>query len=102
MRLALLEPNHLVLDRGAIAWPPAQNRAGINRRLGKIFFDDRMTFGGGMGDEAIDLRAEDRLGQKGKGLGVGIAALAFEHFQIDRAAIEPWRGAGFETTKAKT
>ena len=33
MCLALLEPNHLVLDRRAIAWPPTRNRAGIDRRL---------------------------------------------------------------------
>jgi hypothetical protein len=40
MRFALLEANHLVFDRGAIAWPPARNRAGIDRRLAKIPFDD--------------------------------------------------------------
>ena len=102
MRLALLEPHHLVFDRGAIAGPPAGNRAGIDRRCAEIFFDNCMALWSRVGDEAVDLRAEDRLGQKGKGLGFGIAALAFEHVPIDRAAIEPWRSSGFETAKAKT
>ncbi len=102
MRLALLEAHHLVFDRWAIAWPPAGNRAGIDRRAPEIFFDDCVTLWGRVGDEAIDLRREDRPGQKGKRLWLGIAALAFEHVELDRAAIEPWRRSGLETPETKT
>ena len=56
MRLALLESDDLVFDRGAIARATARNRAGIDRRMAEIVRDDRMTFRRRMGDEAIDLR----------------------------------------------
>ena len=98
--LALGEAHDLVLDRRAVARTDAFDLAGVHRRPMEVGADDLVGGRRGLGDVAGDLRRGDRARQIGEGLGRLVAVLLLERAVVDRAAIEPRRRAGLETTES--
>src|ERR1700738_888404 len=96
MAVAIAEADDLVLDRRAIARPGALDLPGIHRRAMHIGPDHLMGCRRRAGDAALDLRRRDAVGHHQKRLRRIVAWLHFDRRPVDRAAIEPWRGAGFQ------
>ncbi len=99
MTVLVGEPNHLVLDRGAIARAARLDAPRIHRRSRKILGDDPMRFGGRAGFKARNLRRGDLAGQRRKGLRRRISMLFGQHRKIDGCGIEPGRRTGLEASQ---
>ena len=99
--VALAEAHDLVLDRGAIARPPAGDLAGIHRRAMDVGADDPVGRLGGPGDAALDLRVLDPLGQHRERLRRLVAGLHLDRRPVDGGAVDPRRRPGLEPAERK-
>ena len=96
---AVGEADDLVLDRRAVARADALDLAGIHGRAIEVPPDELVGRRGRGGDAAGDLRRGDAVGQIGERNRRVVARLHLQAGPVDRAAVEPRRRPGLETTE---
>ena len=102
MSLTVAKADNLVLDGGAVTWPPALDLAGIHRRPMDILPNNGMGRGRCARYGALNLPVCDPLGEGGKRFRWVIPRLHFQHRPVDCRAVESRRGAGLQPAKRKT
>ena len=100
MRRLVGKPNNLVFDRRAIARADPINMAAIHGGSIKIGADNLMRFFVGVRNPAIDLRGIDTLGKERKQHRIIVSGLPSKG-PTDRAPVQPWRCAGFQTPQGQ-
>jgi hypothetical protein len=107
MALRVRELDDLVFDRRAVAWAAGRDRPAVHRALPDVVGDDLLADGAEMSDPAGELRQGAlRLTARGDPAEVApavvelreLAVLPLQPAEVDRAAIDPRRGAGLEAT----
>ena len=96
MRRLIRKLDELVFDGRAIPRADPADLAAVQRRSRDALLQDALGFRRGMADMAPDLGPVDPLGKKRERRGDCVALLRLEAGPIDRAAVQPWRGAGLE------
>ena len=99
VRVAISEPDDLILDRGAIARPTALNPAGIHGGAMDIVGDDAVRLGRRTRDVAVDLRRRNCRRQRRKRLRRVVAGLCFEHRKVDGRSVETRRRARLQPSQ---
>ena len=96
MPIAIAEAVHLVLDRRAIAWSLAFDRAGEERRIVQPGADDIMGGDVCAGHRAGQLRQARAIRHRRHAPRVFVGGLGGQPRPVDRATVEARRSAGLE------
>ena len=98
MTVTVAEAIDLVFDRRTITWPTPFDRAAKERRFGQPGSDDIVSAFVGSSQRASELRK--RLFERGEREAplLRVAELRLRSCPVNRAAIDPRRGPGFEET----
>ena len=86
------EPDNLVFDRRAVARPSCFDLATVHRSPMQVVANQLMDRRRGLGQPAVPLWPIDRSGQETEGLGIHVAGLLLESFEVDRLPVQSrWR-----------
>ena len=98
------EPDHLVLDGGAVARARARDLARVHRAPVQVVADDAVNalIGRGQPAEGLDFRQRARGRLEGEGHGRLVAALRHARRIVDRIAMDARGSAGLEAAERKT
>src|SRR5256714_1456833 len=101
MRDLVRELYDLVFDRWTIARAGRLDLTAVHRRAMDVLGDDASRLRCSVSDIARHLHLRDRAGSETHGRGITIARLDLELRPINRPSVQPWRGAGLQSSSAQ-
>ena len=95
------ETDHLVLDRGTVAWPDDPRCGRHRRRAMQIGTNEVVSSGRGPGNGAGNLAVGDPLRHPGQWFGRIVARLSLHRRPIDSLPVQPRRRSGLQPRQRK-